>query len=139
MTESQWLKEIRKKKLLACKFPFHAEINLITFLQKHKINSKSNSCQSLSWASRAFLFFISFFFNAKIHGVYTYSFQFFFPRSLLYSIQKRQIMQRISKFWMFSFYALNKRFHYMRKRLEAASSQHFLNQFQYTPCNKVWE
>lgn len=38
---SQWLKEIRKKKILASKFPFHADINLLTFLQKHKINLKT--------------------------------------------------------------------------------------------------
>lgn len=126
----------RKKKRLACKCPFHAEINLLTFLQKHKINFKTVIVVSHEVKHPELFFF--FLFNAKIHGVYTYFFQIFlFPRSLPYSIQKRQIMQRISKFSTFLFYALNKRFRYMRKRLEAASSQHFLYHFQYTLCNKV--
>lgn len=127
----------RKKKILACKFPFHAEINLLTFLQKHKINLKTVIVVSHE-VKHPELFFFFFFFNAKNHGVYTFFFQIsFFPRSLPCSMQKRQIMQRISKFLMFYFYALNKRLHYMRKRLEAASSQHVHNHVQYTPCKKV--
>lgn len=52
-------------------------------------------------------------------------------------MQKIQIMQQIIKFSTFFFYALNKIFPYVRKGLEAASSQHFHYHFQYTPCNKV--
>lgn len=82
---SQWLEEIRKKKRLACKFPFHAEINLLTYLQEHKAKLKEScSCQSWSQALKDF------------------PFQFpVFPRSLAYSIQKRQVTHGISKFSTF--------------------------------------
>lgn len=66
----------------------------------------------------------------------------FFPEA--YIIQhKRKIIQRISKFSKFFFYALNKRFHYMRKKLELLPANtsitifntHFVTRFE----NKKWK